>query len=148
MNDERFHELLEAHADETLDDEASRELLMAFAADAHLKARFLDELRLQNSLRGLPLLDEAERRVNDVMQSILPSKTSHDVSAEVLSALRPSKPRMRWYAVVQRAAAIAAVRRERQGASGWCGAVKFASIARSWHAPSRLRRRCASSAHT
>jgi hypothetical protein len=109
MNDERFHELLEAYADGTLDEAASRELLMAFAANADLKARFLDELRLQNSLRGLPLLDEAERRVNDVMQCILPNKTSHDVSAAVLSALRPTKPRMRWYAVAQRAAAIAAV---------------------------------------
>ena len=109
MNDERFHELLEGYADGTLDEEASRELLMAFAADAELKARFLDELRLQNSLRGLPLLEEADRRVSEVMQCILPSKTSHDVSAAVLSALRPKKPGVRWYSVVQKAAAIAAV---------------------------------------
>lgn len=109
MNDERFHELLEGYADGTLDDEASRELLMAFAADADLKARFLDELRLQSSLRGLPLLDESDRRVNDVMQCILPDKTSHDVSAAVLSALRPSHPGMNWYLVARRAAAIAAL---------------------------------------
>ena len=109
MNDDLFHELLEAYADGTLDDEESRELLIAFVADADLKARFLDELRLQNSLRGLPLLDEADRRLNEVMQSILPSTTSRDVSAAVLSALRPSKPRLRWYSVVQKAAAIAAV---------------------------------------
>jgi hypothetical protein len=109
MNDERFYELLEGYADGTLDEEASRELHIAFAADADLKARFLDELRLQNSLRSLPLLDEADRRVNEVMQCILPSTTSRDVSAAVLSALRPSKPRLRWYSVVQKAAAIAAV---------------------------------------
>lgn len=109
MNDERFHDLLEGYADGTLDEEASRELLIAFAADADLKTRFLNELRLQNSLRGLPLLDEADRRVSEVMQCILPSQTSHDVSAGVLSALRPSKPRLRWYSVVQKAAAIAAV---------------------------------------
>lgn len=109
MNDDRFHELLEGYADGMLDEEASRELLMAFSADADLKTRFLNELRLQNSLRGLPLLGEADRRVNDVMQCILPSTTSHDVSAAVLSALRPSKPRVRWYPVVQKAAAIAAV---------------------------------------
>jgi FecR protein len=109
MNDERFHELLEGYADATLDDEASRELLIAFAADADLKARLLDELRLQNSLRGLPLLDEADRRVNEVMQCILPSTTSRDVSAAVLSALRPRKPGVRWYAVAQKSAAIAAV---------------------------------------
>jgi hypothetical protein len=109
MNDERFYELLEGYADGTLDEEASRELLIAFAADADLKARFLDELRIQNSLLGLPLLDEADRRVSEVMQCILPSTSSRDVSAAVLSALRPSKPRMRWYAVVIKAAAIAAV---------------------------------------
>ena len=109
MNDERFHELLESYADGALDDEASRDLLMAFAADAELKARFLNELRLQNSLRGLPLLDEADRRVNDVMQCILPNKTSHDVSAAVLSALRPSNPGRLWSPVAKRVAAIAAV---------------------------------------
>ena len=109
MNDERFNELLEAYADGTLDDDASWELLMAFTADADLKARLLNELRLHNSLRGLPLLDEADRRVNDVMQCILPGRTSRDMSAAVLSALRPSKPIRRWYPVVQRVAAIAAV---------------------------------------
>lgn len=109
MKDERFYGLLEAYADGALDEEASRELLIAFAADAEMKARFLDELRLQNSLRGLPLMDEADRRVNEVMQSILPSTTSRDVSAAVLSALRPSKPRLRWYSVVQKAAALAVV---------------------------------------
>jgi len=109
MNDDRFHELLEGYADGALDDDTSRELLMAFAADADLKARFLNELRLQNSLRGLPLLDEADRRVHEVMQCILPNRTSHDVSAAVLSALRSSETRMRWYVVAQRAAAIAAV---------------------------------------
>ena len=109
MNDERFCELLEAYLDGSIDDEASRELLMSFAADADLKARFLNELRLQNLLRGLPLLNEADRRVNDVMQCILPSRTSRDMSAAVLSALRPSKPSRRWYPVVQRVAAIAAV---------------------------------------
>ena len=57
MNDERFNELLEAYAEGTLGDDASLELLTAFAADADLKERFLIELRLQNSLRGLPLLD-------------------------------------------------------------------------------------------
>jgi len=109
MNDDRFHELLEGYADGTLDEEASRELLIAFAADAVLKARFLEELRLQNSLRGLPLLADADRRVNEVMKCILPNRTSHDVSAAVLSALRPSRPGLRWYSVVQKAAAIAAV---------------------------------------
>ncbi len=109
MNDERFCELLEAYLDGSLDDDASRELLMEFVADADLKARFLNELRLQNLLRGLPLLNEADRRVNDVMQCILPSRTSRDMSAAVLSALRPSKPSRRWYPVVQRVAAIAAV---------------------------------------
>jgi hypothetical protein len=109
MNDERFHELLEAYADGSLDDDASRELLTAFVADADLKTRFLNELRLQNLLRGLPLLNEADRRVNDVMQCILPGRTSRDMSAAVLSALRPSKPIRRWYPVVQRVAAIAAV---------------------------------------
>ena len=69
MNDERFCELLEAYLDGSIDDEASRELLMSFAADADLKARFLNELRLQNLLRGLPLLNEADRRVNDAMHS-------------------------------------------------------------------------------
>ena len=109
MNDDRFNELLEAYADGTLDDDASWELLMAFTADADLKARFLNELRLHNSLRGLPLLDEADRRVIDVMQCILPGRTSRDMSAAVLSALRPLKPIRRWYPVVQRVAAIAAV---------------------------------------
>ena len=102
MNDERFNELLEGYADGTLDDEASRELLTAFAADAELKARFVNELRLQNSLRGLPLLDEADRRAQDVMQCILPHKTSHDVSAAVLSALKPSPTSWRWYPTVDR----------------------------------------------
>ncbi len=109
MNDERFYELLEGYADGTLDEEASRELLTAFSADADLKARFLDELRIQNTLLGLPLLDEADRRVSEVMQCILPSTSSRDVSAAVLSALRPSKPGLRWYSVMQKAAAIAAV---------------------------------------
>ena len=109
MNDERFLEVLEGYADGTLDEKASRELLMAFAEDAGLKARFVNELRLQNSLRGLPLLDEADRRVNEVMQCILPSTTSHDVSAAVLSALRPSPKSNRWYSTVKWAAGIAAV---------------------------------------
>lgn len=109
MNDERFNELLEGFADGTLNDNASRELLTAFAADTDLKARFLNELRLHNSLRGLPLLDEADRRVQDVMQCILPGRTSRDMSAAVLSALRPSKPSRLWYPVAQRVAAIAAV---------------------------------------
>ena len=109
MNDERFCELLEDYADGTLDDDASRELLLAFAADADLKARFLNELRLLNSLRGLPLLDEADRRVKDVMECILPGRTSHDLSAAVLSALRPSKPNRFWYPAAQWVAGIAAV---------------------------------------
>ncbi len=109
MNDERFNELLEAYADGTLGDDAARELLMAFTADADLKARFLNELRLHNSLRGLPLLDEADRRVMDVMQCILPHKTSHDVSAAVLSALRPSPRSRRRYPTVQWLTGIAAV---------------------------------------
>ncbi len=108
MNDERFLELLEGYADGTLEDQASRELLIAFAADSELKARFLNELRLQNSLRALPLLEEADRRVNDVMQCILPIKNSHDVSEPVLSALRPSIPRRRWY-LAKRVTTIAAV---------------------------------------
>lgn len=109
MNDERFLELLEGYADGTLDEEASRELLMAFAEDAELKSRFVNELRLQNSLRGLPLLDEGERRAREVMQCILPGQTSHDVSAAVLSALRPTPKSIRWYPAVKWAAGIAAV---------------------------------------
>ena len=109
MNDERFNELLEAYADGTLDDDASWELLMAFTADVDLKARFLNELRLHNSLRGLPLLDEADRRVQDVMQCILPGRTPRDMSAAVLSALRPSKPSTRWYPTPKWLAGIAAV---------------------------------------
>ena len=109
MSDERFLELLEGYADGTLDEEASRELLMAFAEDADLKSRFVNELRLQNSLRGLPLLDERERRAQEVMQCILPDKTSHDVSVAVLSALRPSPKNIRWYPPVKWAAGIAAV---------------------------------------
>ena len=109
MNDERFNDLLEAYADGTLDDDAARELLMAFAVDADLKTRFLDELRLQNSLRGLPLLDEADRRVQDVIQCILPHKTSHDVSGAVLSALRPATTSRRWHPAAQWVAGIAAV---------------------------------------
>ena len=109
MNDERFNELLEAYADGTLNDDTSRELLMEFVADADLKARFLNELRLHNSLRGLPLLDEADRRVQDVMQCILPGRTSRDMSAAVLSALRPSKPSSRWYRAAKWVAGIAAV---------------------------------------
>lgn len=109
MNDERFNELLEGFADGTLNDNESRELLTAFAADTDLKARFLNELRLQNSLRGLPLLAEADRRVKDVMQCILPGRTSRDMSAAVLSALRPSKPIRRWYSAAKWVAGIAAV---------------------------------------
>jgi hypothetical protein len=109
MSDERFLELLEGYADGTLDEEASRELLMAFAEDADLKSRFVNELRLQNSLRGLPLLDERERRAQEVMQCILPDKTSRDVSVAVLSALRPSPKNIRWYPPVKWAAGIAAV---------------------------------------
>ncbi len=109
MNDERFNELLETYADGTPDDDASRELLMAFASDADLKARFLNELRLQNSLRGLPLLDKADRRVRDVMQCILPGRTSRDMSAAVLSALSPSKPSRRWYPAAKWVAGMAAV---------------------------------------
>jgi len=109
MNDERFNDLLEVYADGTLDDDAARELLMAFAVNAELKTRFLIELRLHNSLRGLPLLDEADRRVLDVMQCILPHKTSHDVSAAVLSALRPSPRIRRWYPTVQWLTGTAAV---------------------------------------
>lgn len=109
MNDERFNELLEAYADRTLNDDTSRELLTAFATDVDLKARFLNELRLHNSLRGLPLLDEADRRVQDVMQCILPGRTPRDMSAAVLSALRPSKPSTRWYPTPKWVAGIAAV---------------------------------------
>ena len=109
MKDERFNGLLEGFADGTLNDNASRELLTAFATDVDLKARFLNELRLHNSLRGLPLLNEVDRRVNDVMQCILPGRTSRDMSAAVLSALRPSKPIRRWYPVVKKLAAMAAV---------------------------------------
>ncbi len=109
MNDERFCELVEGYADRTLDDEASKELLMAFAADADLKTRFLDEVRLQNSLHGLPLLDEADRRVKDVLQCILPNKSSHDVSAAVLSALRASNSGKPWYLAAKAMAASFAV---------------------------------------
>jgi FecR protein len=109
MNDERFYELLEAYAEGALDDEAARELLTAFRADADLKERFLIELRLHNSLRSLPLLDEADRRVQDVLQCILPHKTSHDVSVAVLSALRPSPSSSRWYPTVQWVKGLAAV---------------------------------------
>lgn len=109
MNDERFNELLEGYADGTLNDDASLELLTAFAADADLKARFLNELRLQNSLLGLPLLDQADRRVNDVIQCILPIGTSPDVSGAVLTALRPSAPNRFWYLAAKMAAGIAAL---------------------------------------
>ena len=47
-----------------------------------------------------------------------------------------------------RRSSISGASRERQCASGWCGAVRLVSTARSWQAPSRLRRRCASSAQT
>jgi ferric-dicitrate binding protein FerR (iron transport regulator) len=100
---------VEGYADRTLDDEASKELLMAFAADADLKTRFLDEVRLQNSLHGLPLLDEADRRVKDVLQCILPNKSSHDVSAAVLSALRASNSGKPWYLAAKAMAASFAV---------------------------------------
>ncbi len=109
MNDERFNELLEAYAEGTLGDDASLELLTAFAADADLKERFLIELRLQNSLRGLPLLDEADRRVKDVLQCILPGRTSRDISAAVLSVLRTSKPSRQWYPAAKWVKGLAAV---------------------------------------
>jgi hypothetical protein len=108
MSDERFYELLEGYADGTLDDVASLELITAFAADADLKARFLNELRLNNLLLALPLLDQADRRVNEVIQCILPGGTGRDMSAAVLSALKPTRPRMFWTPAARWVAGIAA----------------------------------------
>ena len=82
MNDERFCELLEGFVDGTLDDEASRELLVAFAADADLKGRFLNELRLQNSLCSLPLL-EGETRSPRSMEALHSGVCSRDLRGGV-----------------------------------------------------------------
>ena len=107
MNTERFHELLEAYIDGSLDDGASNELLTALRKDADLKAQFLEELRLLNCLKALPLLDEGHRRAEDTLQCILPGGISRDMSLAVLSALSPPAGRRLYPAVLPAAAAIA-----------------------------------------
>ena len=107
MNAERFHELLEAYIDGSLDDGASNELLTALRKDADLKAQFLEELRLLNCLKALPLLDEGHRRAEDTLQCILPDGISRDMSLAVLTALRPPSGRRLYPAVLAAAATIA-----------------------------------------
>jgi len=109
MNAERFHELLEAYIDGTLDDGASNELLTALRKDADLKAQFLEELRLLNCLKALPLLSEGDRRAEDTLQCILPGGISRDMSLAVLTALRPPSGRRRYPAVLAAAGIAAAI---------------------------------------
>jgi hypothetical protein len=91
MTEEHFHELLEEYTDGTIDEDGSRELKEAFASDPDLKQRFVGELRVANSLHGLPSLESADQLTDHVLESIRLAKDSPDVSSAVLTELRGEK---------------------------------------------------------
>jgi len=111
MNEDRFNAFLEAHAEGTLDEPAARELLRILKADTELRRRFMEELRLLNSLNALPLLDESDRRSEDVILCILTPGIKADMSVAVLSALRrevdSKQRRSAWRPLAATAAALA-----------------------------------------
>lgn len=88
MTDERFGELLEDYTDGTIDEAGSRELTEAFAGAPELRRRFVDELRVGNSLRGLHALESGDSLTGNVLESIRLAKGSPDVSRAVIAELK------------------------------------------------------------
>ena len=109
MTDERFHELLEGYSDGTIGEAGSSELLEAFSKDPGLKARFVSELQLVNSLHGLQSLESGGSLVDNVLGSIRLGKGSPDVSEAVIKELRGGGGKVLKFPSFRVWAAVAAV---------------------------------------
>ena len=108
LEKERFDDLLESYIDRSLSEDESRELLEAFAEDETLKPRFLEEMRIAHSLKGLSSLKRRVELTEDVIESIRLGRESPDLSEPVLSELRQSEKKVVTFPFTRVALGVAA----------------------------------------
>ena len=128
---------------DTIVNGASLDTMIEFQTAASIGGRFFEKHQVQT------------RSVAEfsAFQRVLDWRADHSAAmrrrnAFGFSANRRPASRAADFKCALRRASITGDNRDRHGANGWWGAVKFVSNARSWQEPSWLRRRCASSAHT